>query len=230
MIVNRIFVGLVSTTLLASCSLFPDADRDAYKRSKRVKLLEEPPEIVLPKRDASFDVPDVEKGTVSKKANDQEAVPNENKAAAPDPTVIPESPDVQLQHDGQSRWLSLKVAPEALWQSLLTFWKDNQTNVLESDAKLGTIKTDWIVSEAGLVEKKTENNIFLSGSNGDLILRDQFHMRLERTETGSNVFISHVGAEKTKGPDGSEQWKSRPTRPDLEAEMLTKLQQYLAKS
>jgi len=113
---------------------------------------------------------------------------------------------------------------------LLTFWKDNQTNVLESDAKLGTIKTDWIVSEAGLVEKKAKNNIFVSVSNGDLVLRDQFRMRLERTETGSNVFISHVGAEKTKGSDGTEQWELRPTRPDLEAEMLTRLQQYLGQS
>ncbi len=230
MIVNRIFLGLILTTFLASCSLFPDADRDAYKRSKSVKSLEEPPKIVLPKRDASFDVPNVEKGTVSKKANDQEAISDGEGAVASSPIVVPESPEVQLQHDGRSRWLSLNASPEALWPSLLAFWKDSQIKVVESDAKLGAIKTDWIVSEAGLVEKKAANNIFVSGSNGDLVLRDQFRMRLERTKTGSNVFISHAGAEKMKDPDGSERWKLRPSSSDLEAEMLTRLQQYLAQS
>ncbi len=230
MIINRVFISLVLMTTLAGCSLFPDADREAYKKSKRVKPLEEPPEIVLPKRDASFDIPDTEKGTISKKSNEQEVEPDDKKTSQSSLSIVPQSSDVQMQRDGSLRWLSVKLAPEALWQPLLAFWKDNQTKIIESDAKLGTIKTDWIVSEAGLVKKKSKNNIFVSGSNGDLVLRDQFRMRLERTETGSNVFISHIGSEKIKDSDGSEHWELRPSRPELEAEVLTKLQQYLSQS
>jgi len=228
MIVNRTFMALILTVSLVSCSLFPGADRDAYKKSKRVKLLEEPPEIVLPKRDASFDIPNVEQGTVSKKANDQEVAPNDTTEPESNPTAVPDSPFIGLQRDGPLQWLNVEAVPEALWQRLLTFWKDSQIKVIESNSKQGTIKTDWIVSKAGLVEKKAGNNIFVGGSNGDLILRDQFRMRLERAEVGSSVFISHVGAEKTKDSDGSERWKLRPARSDLEAEMLTRLQQYLA--
>ncbi len=230
MIVNRTFMALVLTASLASCSLLPDADRDAYKKSKRIKSLEEPPEIVLPKRDASFDIPNVEQGTVSKKANDQEVAPNDTTETESKPTAVPGSPFIGLQRDGQFQWLSVEAVPETLWQRLLAFWKDSQVKVIESNSKQGTIKTDWIVSKAGLVEKKAGDNIFVSGSNGngDLILRDQFRMRLERAEVGSKIFISHVGAEKTKDSDGSERWKLRPARPDLEAEMLTRLQQYLA--
>jgi len=228
MIVNRTFMALILTVSLVSCSLFSGADRDAYKKSKRVKLLEEPPEIVLPKRDASFDIPNVEQGTVSKKANDQEVAPNDTTEPESNPTAVPDSPFIGLQRDGSLQWLSVEAVPEVLWQRLLTFWKDSQVKVIESNSKQGTIKTDWIVSKAGLVEKKAGNNIFVGGSNGDLILRDQFRMRLERAEVGSSVFISHVGAEKTKDSDGSEQWKLRPVSPELEAEMLTRLQQYLA--
>jgi len=228
MIVNRTFMALILTALLASCSLFPGADRDAYKKSKRVKLLEEPPEIILPKRDASFDIPNVEQGTVSKKANDQEVAPNDTTETESKPTAVPGSPFIGLHRDGQLQWLSVEAVPETLWRRLLAFWKDSQIKVIESNAKQGTLKTGWIVSKAGLVEKKAGNNIFVSGSNEDLILRDQFRMRLERADVGSKIFISHVGAEKTKDSDGSERWKLLPPRADLEAEMLTRLQQYLA--
>jgi outer membrane protein assembly factor BamC len=238
MIKNQIFrtILLLLTASLASCSLFSNSDREAYKASKRVKLLEEPPEIVLPERDASFDVPDVEPGAISKKANDEKvAVPADTDAkpvapAAASSAVVPVSPGVQMHRDGQSRWLSVEVAPETLWSSLLNFWKENQTKVVESDAKLGTIKTDWAVSAAGLMEKNAGNNAFVGASNGDLVLRNQFRMRLERTQTGSNVFIYHAGAERIKSSDGSEHWKRRPTSPELEAEMITRLQQYLAQS
>jgi outer membrane protein assembly factor BamC len=233
MMVYRVFVFttlLLAMVLLSSCSLLPSADREAYKNSKPAKSLEEPPEIILPKRDSTFDVPDLPKGAVSKKANDEEVLATDVKDVSSDDRTVPELSNITLRSEGRSRWLAVKATPEALWPSLLKFWDENKIKITESDAKLGIIKTDWIVTEAGLAKDTTENTIFVTDSEKDLVLRDQYRLRLERTEEGSNIFLSHTGAEKIPDSNGSERWRLRPSSTEFEAEMLTRLEHYLSHS
>ncbi|MDP3222830.1 MAG: outer membrane protein assembly factor BamC, partial [Rubrivivax sp.] len=55
--------------------------------------------------------------------------------------------------------------------------------------------------------------------------RDQFRMRLERTATGSEIYIAHRGAEEVYADERREntRWRARPSDPQLEAEMLSRL-------
>jgi len=221
---------LLVVLLLPSCGLLPSADREAYKNSKPAKSLEEPPEIVLPKQDSTFNVPDLPKGAVSKKANDEEVLATDVEDVSSDDRTVPELSNIALRSEGRSRWLAVKATPEELWPSLLKFWDENKIKITEADAKLGIIKTDWIVTEAGLAKKTMKNTIFVNGSEGDLILRDQYRLRLERTAEGSNIFLSHTGAEKIPGSNGTERWKLRPSSAEFEAEMLTRLEHYLSHS
>lgn len=73
----RTCLALLLAALLTGCGILPNADRDAYKKAERVKSLEEPPGIILPERDATYNVPDVQDGAVSKKASDKDKAPSE---------------------------------------------------------------------------------------------------------------------------------------------------------
>ena len=55
--------------------------------------------------------------------------------------------------------------------------------------------------------------------------RDIFRTRIERTATGSEIFISHRGAEEVYTSDRHESttWKARPNDPQLESEFLSRL-------
>jgi outer membrane protein assembly factor BamC len=55
--------------------------------------------------------------------------------------------------------------------------------------------------------------------------RDQYRMRVERTAAGSEIYIAHRGAEEVYVGERRENttWRGRPSDPQLEAEMLSRL-------
>ena len=59
-------------------------------------------------------------------------------------------------------------------------------------------------------------------STGEL---DQYRTRIERTDTGSEIFVTHKGMIEvyTTPQKDYTKWEPRPTEPDLENEILTKL-------
>lgn len=133
---------------------------------------------------------------------------------------------VTLERDGQVRWLSVDQPPEQIWQSVRDFWLDNGFELTVDQAKSGELETAWNENRAKLNQDGLRNlmgkvldNLYDTGE------RDQFRTRVERTARGSEIYISHRGLQEVFTDSKKEQttWKVRPSDPDLEAVMLSRL-------
>jgi len=90
------------------------------------------------------------------------------------------------------------------------------------------METNWSENRAKLPNDIIRNTIGrVFGNLYDTGERDRFRTRVERTATGSEVFISHRGAEEgfvsNDRRDEGTRWRFRPSDPQLEAEFLTRL-------
>jgi outer membrane protein assembly factor BamC len=144
-------------------------------------------------------------------------------------TVAPSSiGDMRIEREGTQRWLVVAMPPEQLWPQLQAFWAalgftlevDNpQTGVMETAwaENRAKIPQDWIRSALG----KALDSLYSTSE------RDRFRTRVERTPTGSEVYISHRGMQEVFNSDNRELkstvWVPRPVDPQLEAEFLSRL-------
>jgi len=207
-------VGGITVLLLLSggCSWLGTND-DAYKQSKMNSPLEAPPEISLPTRNGAYDVP---------------------RAKAP-PVAAPESgtlEEIRIDHDGSLRWLSAPMlTPGQAWKKVLDFWKEHKVGLVESDGAAKMLKTEWIETKAGIPTKGLKDLFKKAmGDDSDLVLRDQYRVRIEQADKGVRIYLTQRGAVLTKGKDGVAHWEMRQPEPETEARMLQALQLYLAHS
>ncbi|WP_298824756.1 outer membrane protein assembly factor BamC [uncultured Piscinibacter sp.] len=134
--------------------------------------------------------------------------------------------DVRIERQGSQRWLVTSLTPEQLWPRLQAFWKDNGFTLAIDQAATGIMETEWNENRAKLpqdVVRSTIGRVFDSlYSTGE---RDKFRTRVERTPAGSEVYISHRGAEEvyTSAQKESTVWQPRPADPQLEATFLARL-------
>ncbi len=162
--------------------------------------------------------------------------PNRKRAgAATAGGVRPEYETVKLQRDGQLAWLHVKASPEQLWEPLKKFWLQQDIKLAETNKALGIMRTEWIKSVAA--ENRGKVGRFLSKALGTIAgaeLKEQYKLRLERVEDGTNIFVTYQATEKVfeenlTGETGPARWQMRSANPEAEAEMLTRIQQYIAK-
>ena len=143
------------------------------------------------------------------------------------PTVaVAANGGMRVERQGQQRWLVVPMTPEQLWPQVRAFWEQRGFNLVVDDAKAGLLETNWSENRAKLpsdVIRSTIGKVF--GNLWDTGERDQFRTRVERTATGSEVYIAHRGLEETYTSERKESttWRARPSDPQLEAEMLTRL-------
>jgi outer membrane protein assembly factor BamC len=136
--------------------------------------------------------------------------------------------DMRIEREGTQRWLVVPMPPEKLWPQLQTFWPalgftldldSPQTGVMETAwaENRAKIPQDWLRSALG----KALDSWYSTGE------RDRFRTRVERTPTGSEVYISHRGMQEVFTSDNRETkstiWVPRPVDPQLEAEFLSRL-------
>jgi outer membrane protein assembly factor BamC len=132
----------------------------------------------------------------------------------------------RIERLGNERWLSTTLTPDALYPQLRAFWKDNGFNLVQDRPEAGVLETDWAENRAKLPQdfiRSAVGRVLDSAySTGEL---DKFTTRVERTATGSDVFISHRGmAEVYVGQrNDSTVWQPRPSDPQLEAAFLARL-------
>jgi outer membrane protein assembly factor BamC len=138
--------------------------------------------------------------------------------------------DVRVERDGSQRWLSTPLTPEQLWPQLQAFWKENGFNLTVDQAASGVMETDWAENRAKLPTdfiRSTIGRVF-DGlySTGE---RDRFRTRVERTASGTEIYISHRGMIEVYRGQLKDQtgWEARPTDVQLEAEFLSRLLQKL---
>ncbi|MDH5540683.1 MAG: outer membrane protein assembly factor BamC, partial [Rhizobacter sp.] len=112
------------------------------------------------------------------------------------------------------------------WPQLQAFWRDNGMALLVDQPATGVMETAWAENRAKLPQdiiRSTIGKVFDSVySTGEL---DKFRTRVERGANGSEIYISHRGmVEVYRGPlKESTGWESRPSDPQLEAELLARL-------
>src|SRR4030095_12576523 len=98
---------------------------------------------------------------------------------------------------GNQRWLVTKLTPEQLWPQLITFWQERGFILVTQSPEAGVIETDWAEDRAKIPSALIRNTIGkLIDSMYSTGERDKFRTRVERTATGSEVYISNRGLEE----------------------------------
>ena len=226
----RLAAVLSCVALLAGCSAINDTlagDKVDYKSTSttRTTPLEVPPDLTQLTRESRYQQPN---GTVSA-STFQTATAAAAAASAPVATAViapQEMGAFRIERLGNDRWLSTTLAPEQIFPQVKTFWKDNGFNLVQDRPEAGILETDWAENRAKLPQdflRSAIGKVLDSAySTGEL---DKFTTRVERTATGSDIFITHRGmAEVYVGQrNDSTVWQPRPGDPQLEAAFLARL-------
>ena len=188
------------------------------------KPLEVPPDLTQLARDSRYQP---QGGVISASSAGTAAIPSGAGQAPATPTVaLAANGGMRVERQGQQRWLVVPMTPEQLWPQVRTFWEQRGFNLVVDDAKSGLLETNWAENRAKLpsdIIRSTIGKVF--GNAWDTGERDQFRTRVERTATGSEVYIAHRGLEEVYTSDRKDNttWRARASDSQLEAEMLTRL-------
>ena len=217
---------LVATVLLAGCGGALEGKKIDYKSASKLPPLEVPPDLTQPRTAGSrYVVPDTQAATYSEYEKNRAA--QQPVAAATPDTILPPSERVEMQRSGLQRWLVVKLPPEQVWLMVRDFWQESGFLLAQENPQIGYMETDWAESRprvpvGGLTGLINKGLGFLSA----MPERDKYRTRLERTADGdTEVFLSHKGMAEVyfRERENSTRWQVRPTDPELEATMLSKL-------
>ena len=229
---RSLFVAVVACLgTLAGCSSLENllaGDKVDYKSSSATRPagLEVPPDLTQLSKETRYQQPN---GAISASTfQAQTAAAAAASAPAAVQVIAPQSVgDFKIERLGNERWLSTTLPPEKVYPQVRAFWKDNGFNLVQDRPETGVIETDWAENRAKLPNDIIRNTIGKlidsAYSTGEL---DKFTTRVERTATGSDIFITHRGmAEVYVGAPQKDStvWQQRPSDPQLEATFLSRL-------
>ena len=226
---------------LAACSgtaddllnpILPEREA-AYKSSKTAPPLEVPPDLSSATLNDTMVVPSLAQGSATYSAY----VNGTQVAMASVNGVLPRLNGVRIERAGSERWLIVDVPPGVVWPKVRDFWLSQGFLIQLEDPSIGIMETDW-AEKRTIFDGGASSNFFstLSSALYGATTRDMYRTRLERgtiPET-TEVYVSHRGAEyvstgkisRALDATGSEEvyvWQPRPSDPELEAEMLSRL-------
>ena len=215
---------LMLALTLAGCSSFDNAvsgDKLDYRsRASKTNALDVPPDLTQLAREGRYQP---QSGVVSA-SNLKPA--GTAPVAGPAASVAPlASADLRIERLGNSRWLVSNQTPEQLFPLLRKFWLDRGFVLTEDNAQIGVMETNWAENRAKIPMDLIRSTLgrVLDGlySTSE---RDRFRSRVERSATGSEVYISHRGMIEVYDSARKEStvWQPRPTDPELEAEFLAR--------
>lgn len=133
---------------------------------------------------------------------------------------------VKLERQGQTRWLSVNLPPEKVWDEVRTFWLESGFELSTDNRDIGLLETTFQENRSKLPQDGVRGML---GKVFDMLYdsgeRDQFRTRIERTATGCEIYVTHRGMSEVYEDNKKERttWRARPSDPGLEAEMLGKL-------
>jgi outer membrane protein assembly factor BamC len=219
----RLSLIALAAASLVGCSWLGElvsGDKVDYRtQTAKSKPLDVPPDLTQLSRDSRYG----QQGGVISAA----ATPSQAPAVATGPTVAPQAiGDVRVERDGTQRWLVVPMTPEQLYPQVKAFWQERGFTIATDSPESGVIETDWAENRAKLPNDVIRNTIGrVLGNLYDTGERDRFRTRIERTATGSEVYISHRGLEEVYTGDRKEStvWRPRAGDPQLEAEFLSRL-------
>ncbi|TNF91404.1 MAG: outer membrane protein assembly factor BamC [Gammaproteobacteria bacterium] len=194
-----------------------------YKKSKQTNPLEVPPDLSSSTMQDSMEMPGGS-ATYSEFAT-------EAGSAGRAPAVLPPQEDIKVERDGDKRWLVVNASAEQVWPKIREFWLDLGFLLKIEDPRIGIMETDWKENRADIPDDmirdllKSVLDVAYSAPT-----RDMFRVRIEEGESPgkTEVFVSHRGVmEKVVGDHDGSVWETRPSEPELEAEMLRRMMVFL---
>lgn len=223
----RLAGALSLAVALAGCSVtetVQDLTRVDYKSAQKREPLDIPPDLVTPRGDDRFAVPDrVGQGTTySQFARGVEQRP----ASAAGPVVMPARQGVRIERQGAQRWLVVDAPPEKVWPVVRDFWTEAGFALRLDSPETGIMETDWAEKRVRVPDtwvrsqlSKALNSLYSTAE------RDKFRTRLETDGKATEVFVSHRGmVEELTGPQkDTSVWVPRNSDPELEAEFLRRM-------
>ncbi len=219
----RIVFVFVSVALLGACgsvSLLPEGKTD-YQQARSTPSLELPPDLTLSDAESQADASAAASG--SARYSDYSTGTGVESSAPR--AVLPEQPGLELKREGQTRWLAIEAAPDAVWNRMRDFWIQNGFLIKREDPRIGILETDWAENRADIPQDPIRNVLKKAFDWAySAPTRDQFRVRLEPGAGGetTELYLSHRGViEVVQGE--STRWQARPADPELETEMLRRL-------
>jgi len=221
--------GLVLVSSLTACSAldnFAGGDKVDYRAAKaKATPLDVPPDLTQLAVDPRY-APQA--GVISAAAMQGPAPVGVAASAPVNNAIAPSSVgNVKLERQGNSRYLSTPLTPDQLWPQLQAFWKERGMNLAVDQADIGIMETDWAENRAKLpndIIRNTLGKVFDSlYSTGE---RDKYRTRVERSATGTDIYIVHRGLEEVYLDQQQKDtlvWRPRANDPLLEGEMLSRL-------
>ena len=206
------------TCLLAGCSSLEESKID-YKSASQAPTLQIPPDLTQLKRDSRYQVAGTNSASAVANATGVRTV---NDAG----TATNQAGQAQIIRTGNQRVLLIQRSADSVWEPLREFWKDNGFVLITDQPELGIMETDWAENRAKLPQdfiRKTVGKVFDSlYSTGE---RDRFRTRIERTDKGIEITITHRGMAEiyTSALKDQTIWSPRASDPELEIEFLRRL-------
>ena len=215
-------IGLAGCTSVGS--LFKGDKVDYRAQSAQTQGLEVPPDLTQLARDTRYKQDG--SGVVSA-ATYQPPSFSAPTTGANAPGVVPNTdPNVTIERNSNDRWIVTSLPPEQVWPKLKQFWSERGFTLTVEQPDVGVMETDWNENRSKIPQDFIRSTIGLVfDSAWDSGERDRFRTRVERTEKGSEIFITHRGAVEVLVGSNKESstWQPRAADPDLEAEMLRRL-------
>ena len=214
---------------MAGCSTvenFLGGDKIDYRsQAGKTTSLEVPPDLTQLARDTRYQP---QSGVVSAVAMQRQpaATGAAGTTGATASTAATAVGEMRIERQGNQRWLVSSLPPEKLWPQLRSFWIERGFTLASDSADVGVMETDWAENRAKLPQDliratlgKVLDSLYSTGE------RDRFRTRVERTATGSEVFVSHRGLTEVYTSERKEAtiWQPRAADPQLEAEFLSRM-------
>ncbi len=212
--------------LLGGCSSLDSGSSDSidYRNNTvRAKPLDVPPDLTQLARDSRYQP---QGGAISAAAVAAGNTAGPAVATGANSVALNTLDGMRIERQGNQRWLVIAATPEQVWPQVRAFWEQRGFSLAVDDAKVGVLETNWAENRAKLPQdfiRATIGRMFASAyDSGE---RDQFRTRLERVGNATEITISHRGMQEVYADERKENtaWRTRPTDPQLEAEMLTRL-------
>ena len=212
-----------ATLLMGGCSsidgLFGGSKVDYRTQAAKTAPLEVPPDLTQLAREGRFRAT---ADTVSASGMQSRAA-----AVATTNQVAPNAVgDIRLERQGNQRWLIVPLPPEQVWPVVKAFWAERGFALEVENAQTGVLETAWTENRTKIPEdfiRRTIGRVFDAlYSSGE---RDRYRTRLERTASGTEVYISHRAMEEvyTSADKTGTTWRPKPADPLAEAEVLSAL-------
>jgi outer membrane protein assembly factor BamC len=102
--------------------------------------------------------------------------------------------DLRIERVGSDRWLVTKMSPQQVWPVLEAFWPERGFKIAIDQPEVGVMETEWAENHSKMPQdfiRSTLGSLF--DSVYDTGERDKFRTRVERTDAGSEIYITHRG-------------------------------------